>query len=98
METATCECGDSDETVTHYLLWCTKFNREREKLRKEVGISGMKVEKLLGYPKFIKGKFAKITLDIHEFAKMTLGFSEIVNMACTHSVAHHGPKPAPLKL
>ena len=51
---ATCECGDSDETVMHYLLWCTRFDRESEKLRKEVGIGGMKVEKLLGYPKFIK--------------------------------------------
>jgi len=53
-ETVTWECGDSEETVTHYLLWCTKFDREREKLRKEVGIGGMKVEKLLGFPKLIK--------------------------------------------
>ena len=53
-ETATCECGDSNETVTHYLRSCTRFEKEREKLRKEVGIGGMKVEMLLGYPKLIK--------------------------------------------
>ena len=53
-ETATCECSDSDETVTHYLLWCTRFEKERERLRKEVGIGGMKVEMLLGCPKLVK--------------------------------------------
>jgi len=53
VETATCECGNSDETGMQYPLWCTMLDGEREKLRKEVGICGIKVEKLLEHLKFI---------------------------------------------
>ena len=48
-----CACGDAIETVTHYLLRCGNYDEEREKLRKEVGMGSMRVEKLLGYPKLI---------------------------------------------
>ena len=49
-----CSCRDAIETVAHYLLRCGNYDKEREKLRKEVGIGSMRVEKLLGYPKLIK--------------------------------------------
>jgi hypothetical protein len=35
-------------TVKHYLLTCTKYERERDKLRRKVGAQGIRVEKLLG--------------------------------------------------
>jgi ribonuclease HI len=43
-----CECGQATETVKHYLLICSKYERERDKLRRKVGAQGMRVEKLLG--------------------------------------------------
>jgi len=50
----TCSCGETTETVAHYLLQCNNYEKEREVLRKEVGAGGMRVEKLLGYPNLIK--------------------------------------------
>jgi hypothetical protein len=38
----------------HFLLQCRDHDKWREKLRKEVRVDGMSVEKLLGHPKFIK--------------------------------------------
>jgi hypothetical protein len=50
-----CECGDgSIENVEHYLLSCRKYDRQREKLRRNVGFGGMWMEKLLGHPRLIK--------------------------------------------
>jgi hypothetical protein len=49
-----CPCGDGVETVAHYLLRCRDHDEWRERLRKEVGVDGMYVEKLLGHSKFIK--------------------------------------------
>ena len=40
------------ETVAHYLPVSNIYEAERETLREEVGEQGMRVEKLLGYPKF----------------------------------------------
>jgi hypothetical protein len=41
------------ETIAHYLLVCNIYEIERETLREEVGVQGMRVEKLLGYSKFV---------------------------------------------
>ena len=41
------------EDVQHFLLQCSKYDRERAELIKNVGIGGMEVEKLLGDPDFI---------------------------------------------
>ena len=49
-----CECEQGHETVEHYLLKCGLYEEERDGLRKEVGIEGMRVSKLLGDPKLIK--------------------------------------------
>jgi hypothetical protein len=49
MDNATClGCGDAKETVHHFLMVYQKHKRLRDKMRKEVGEVGMKVEKLLG--------------------------------------------------
>jgi len=53
-ESPLCSCGNgAEETVEHFLIHCPLFDKERSKLMKKVGIGGMWVEKLLGYPKFI---------------------------------------------
>src|SRR6266496_2105488 len=54
IDNPTCECRGSEETVQHYLLRCELFDEQRNRLRKEVGVEGMRVEKLLGDPKLIK--------------------------------------------
>ena len=36
------------------MLECRKYNEQREKLRKEVGLGKMRIEKQLGYPELIK--------------------------------------------
>ena len=41
------------EDVEHFLVRCTKHERERAALIKNVGIGGMEAEKLLGDPDFI---------------------------------------------
>jgi ribonuclease HI len=47
-------CGDAKETVHHFLMVCRKYERLRDRMRKEVGIGGMKMEKLLGDHRRIK--------------------------------------------
>ena len=42
------------EDVEHFLIRCTKHERERAALIRNVGIGGMEVEKLLGDPDLIK--------------------------------------------
>ena len=49
-----CACGGGRrETVNHFLLDCTRYDQQRAQLASKVGIGGMWVEKLLGYPKLI---------------------------------------------
>src|SRR5579859_243266 len=47
-ESPTCECdSEVNETVDHYLTNCLKYDCQRHKLIKNVGVGGMWVEKLL---------------------------------------------------
>ena len=39
--------------MQHFLLVCQKYERLRDRLRKVVGVGGMKMEKLLGDPRRI---------------------------------------------
>ena len=48
VEDPTYKCGEGIETVRYFLLTCTQYEREREILRKAVGVQGMRVEKILG--------------------------------------------------
>ena len=47
-------CGITDETVHHFLMVCPKHERWRDRMRKKVGVGGMKLEKLLGDSRRIK--------------------------------------------
>jgi hypothetical protein len=48
-ESQKCECGsDAIESVAHFLLHCPRYERQRARLVREVGVGGMRVEKLLG--------------------------------------------------
>ena len=40
--------------MQHFLLVCQKYERLRDRLRKVVGVGGMKMEKLLGDPRRIQ--------------------------------------------
>jgi len=53
-DNSACECNQAHETIHHYLLKCELFEQQRDKLRREVGAQGMRVEKLLGNPKMIE--------------------------------------------
>jgi hypothetical protein len=54
-ESPLCECGSgSIENVEHYLLICSRYDRQRAQLINKAGIGSMWIEKLLGYPKLIK--------------------------------------------
>lgn len=52
--TPECECGAEKETVDHFLLNCELYDEERDKLRRKVGVQGMKTSVLLGDNKIIK--------------------------------------------
>jgi hypothetical protein len=55
LESPRCECNSgANEDVQHYLLYCPRYERQRAKLTKKVGIGGMWIEKLLGYPEMIQ--------------------------------------------
>jgi hypothetical protein len=47
-------CGDAKDSVKHYLLVCQKYERLRGKVRRVVGVGGMRLEKLLGHPRRIQ--------------------------------------------
>lgn len=48
-ESPRCECGSGAiENVEHFLLHCPRYDRQRARLVREVGVGGMRVEKLLG--------------------------------------------------
>jgi len=49
-----CACREDEETIEHFLLKCKKYTTQREKMVKEVGAGGMRVEKLVGDLKCIK--------------------------------------------
>ena len=53
-DTPHCECGAGKETVEHFLLQCPRYIKQREPLRKEVGMRNMRVDKLLGDLKLVK--------------------------------------------
>jgi len=54
-ESPMCDCDSGAiESVQHYLLYCPKYERQHAKLMKKVGIGGMWVEKLLGYPEMVE--------------------------------------------
>ena len=53
VDDANCGCGNGAETVKHYLLTCLNYKQERDKLRKETQIQGMRIENLLGDPNII---------------------------------------------
>ena len=58
-----CRCREEEERVEHFLLKCKNYTTQREELVEEVGAGGMRVEKLVGEPKYIKHtmKFVKET-------------------------------------
>ena len=49
-----CECKEGKETVEHFLLKCGRYERERDKLRRDVGVEGMRIAKLLGDPELVR--------------------------------------------
>jgi len=42
------KCNEANKTVKHFLLVCPEYERKRDKLRRTVGIGGMRVDKMLG--------------------------------------------------
>jgi ribonuclease HI len=54
-ESPMCECGSGAiENVKHFLCHCPRYDRQRAKLVKKVGVCGMRIEKLLGRPRMIR--------------------------------------------
>jgi len=53
-ESPMCECRQSRETVRHYIMECPIYESCRETLRNTVGARNLRLERLLGQPKFIK--------------------------------------------
>jgi hypothetical protein len=54
-ESPRCECGSGAiENVDHFLLHCPRYDRQRAKLVREVGVCGMRLEKILGRPRMIR--------------------------------------------
>jgi hypothetical protein len=54
IDTSECECGGGKETVDHFLLSCELYDEERDRLRRKVGVQGMRVSTLLGDPEVIQ--------------------------------------------
>ena len=53
-EEPTCKCGEENENVEHYLLKCKNYTTQRAILVKDVGVGGMRLERLLGDAKYVK--------------------------------------------
>ena len=50
-ESPQCDCNNGAiESVEHFLLHCPWFEKERTELSRQVGVCGMRMEKLLGHP------------------------------------------------
>jgi hypothetical protein len=47
-----CESG-AIETVDHYLTNCPRYDRQRQKLIRDVGVGGIRIENLLGDAKLV---------------------------------------------
>ncbi len=55
IDTPLCECeSGATESVEHYLLSCSRYDRERVELMRKVGVTGMRIQKLVGHPKLVK--------------------------------------------
>ena len=52
-ESPQCESNYAIETIEQYLLHYSQYDRQRTKLAREVGVCGMRMEKLLGRPRMI---------------------------------------------
>ena len=50
----TCEYGEENENIEHFLLKYRKYINQRVILVKEIGTGGMRLEKLLGNMKYTK--------------------------------------------
>lgn len=50
----TCECGHVSETVKHFLLVGPLYEKERDEMRRKVGVGGMRMENLLGNPRRVQ--------------------------------------------
>ena len=50
-----CECRSGlIENVEHFLLHCPQYDSQHTKLMREVGVCGMRMEKLLGRPRMVR--------------------------------------------
>ena len=49
-----CACGQGVETISHYILHCAQYVKQRSELRTKIEARGMKLETLLGDPKNTK--------------------------------------------
>jgi len=49
-----CACGQGVETISHYILHCKQYMKQRSELRSKVEPRGMKLHTLLGDPKHAK--------------------------------------------
>ena len=50
-----CGCGSGTiENMEHFLIHCLQYERQYARLRKQVGIGGMWIEKLLGDPELVQ--------------------------------------------
>jgi hypothetical protein len=61
-------CGDAEEMVHHFLMVCRKYEKLRDRMRKEVGVGGMKTVKLLGDSRRIKDTVKFIEGTVLRFA------------------------------
>ena len=54
-ESPRCKCDSGAiESVEHFLLHCSKYDKQRSRLVRKVGVGGMWMEKLLGYQSMIR--------------------------------------------
>ncbi|KAJ8294782.1 Retrovirus-related Pol polyprotein from type-1 retrotransposable element R1 4 [Rhodotorula toruloides] len=51
--TGLCECGEAVETRQHYILECSLYSDERQQLRREIGSSNLKMDKIFS-PRFFQ--------------------------------------------
>ncbi|KAJ8292084.1 hypothetical protein OF846_004412 [Rhodotorula toruloides] len=51
--TGLCECGEAVETRQHYILECSLYSDERQQLRREIGSSNLKMDKIF-FPRFFR--------------------------------------------
>ena len=54
IDSPNCACGQGVETISHYILHCKQYIKQRSELRSKVEPRGMKLHTLLGDPKHAK--------------------------------------------